>query len=143
MERFAATFGSLVILAVLAGGLTEATMALGGRGSLANDILLRPLNLGGTPSPTATPKPTASPTPSPTPTATPAPTPVPTVAVPTATTNSYPIVHMRAGKSASTAVITDLNGGTLVQLLSDSDAQWQQVRYNGLVGYIFKQYLTY
>ncbi len=114
-------------------------MALGGRGSLANDILLRPLNLGGTPSPTVTPKPTASPTP----TATPAPTPVPTVAVPTATTNSYPIVHMRAGKSASTGVITDINGGTLVQLLPDSDSQWQQVRYNGLSGYIFKLYLTY
>jgi len=141
VERLAATFGSLVILAVLAGGLTEATMALGGRGSLANDILLRPLKLGASPSvsPSTTPKPTVSATPSPTPVATPAPTP----AVPTATTNSYPIVHMRVGKSASTAIVTDLNGGTVVQLLSDSDAQWQQVRYNGFTGYIYKIYLTY
>jgi uncharacterized protein YgiM (DUF1202 family) len=50
---------------------------------------------------------------------------------------------MRAGKSTSTAILMDLNGGTAVQLLSDSDAQWQQVQYNGLTGYIFKTYLAY
>jgi hypothetical protein len=50
---------------------------------------------------------------------------------------------LRAGMSTSTAILTDLNGGTVVQLLSDSDAQWQQVRYNGQTGYIFKTYLIY
>ena len=111
-------------------------MALGGRGSLANDILMRP-QTSATPSPVVSPKPTPTQTPTPTP----APTPVPTAMVPTATTNSF--VHMRAGKSTSTAIITDLNGGTVVQLLTDSDTQWQQVRYNGFTGYVFKQYLTY
>ena len=139
MQRVAATFGALAILALLAGGLTEATMALGGRGSLANDILMRPHNSGNATSSVVSPKPTASPTP--TPIATPAPTPIPVVAGPTATTNSF--VHMRAGKSTSTAIITDLNGGTVVQLLTDSDSQWQQVHYNGFTGYVFKQYLTY
>lgn len=121
-------------------------MALGGRGGLTNDNLLRPLNLGATPLSSATPSvsPKPTPSPSPTPAATVAPTPVPTVAVaPTATTNSYPIVHMRASKSLYASVVMDINGGSVVQLLPDSDASWQQVKYNGLTGYIFKQYLTY
>jgi len=141
MERVVATFGGVLVLALLAGGLTEATMALGHRGSLANDTALRPLtHTTAKPSPTvsATPKPSA--TPAPTATPTPAPTATP-VAAAVATTNSF--VHMRAGKSTSTAILTDLNGGTQVQLLPDSDAQWQQVRYNNLTGYIFKTYLTY
>jgi uncharacterized protein YgiM (DUF1202 family) len=50
---------------------------------------------------------------------------------------------MRAGKSTSFAILLDLNGGSTVELLSDSDAQWQQVRYNGQTGYIFKTYLVY
>jgi uncharacterized protein YgiM (DUF1202 family) len=66
---------------------------------------------------------------------------VATPAVRTAVTNSF--VHLRAGKSIYTAILTDLNAGTRVQVLPDSDAQWQQVRYNGLTGYIFKLYLTY
>ena len=140
MGRVIVTFSGVLVLALLAGGLTEGTMALGHRGSLADDVLLRP-HKSAKASPT--PKPTVAPTPKPTPGAvsTPVPTPVPTPATATATTNSF--VHLRAGKSTSTAILTDLNGGTVVQLLSDSDAQWQQVRYNGLTGYIFKTYLTY
>ena len=146
MGRVAATFGGVLVLALLAGGLTEATMALGGRGRLSNDALLRPLHQGAkstvTPTPSVTPQATATPTPTvkPTPAATPAPTPTP-AASKKATTNAF--VHMRAGKSTSTAILVDLNGGTVVELLSDSDAQWQQVRYNGLTGYIFKTYLVY
>jgi uncharacterized protein YgiM (DUF1202 family) len=115
-------------------------MALGHNGSLTNDVLLRP-----SPSATAkpTPKPTVSVTPTvtPTPLVTPQPKATPTPAAATATTNSF--VHLRAGKSTSTAILTDLNGGTVVTLLPDSDSQWQQVQYNGLTGYIFKTYLTY
>jgi|SRR6185369_15518940 len=137
MERVVATFGGVVVLALLAGGFTEATMALGHRGSLANDILLRPSVKAVKPTPTVAP---VTPTATPKPTVAPAtPTPAPVVA--TATTNSF--VHMRAGKSTSTAILTDLNGGTVVELLPDSDAQWQQARYNGFSGYIFKTYLTY
>ncbi len=142
MGRVVATFGGVLVLALLAGGLTEATMALGHRGSLANDTLLRPR--GTTVKPAATPAPTSTTVvrPSATPVATASPTLTATpVTGPTATTNSF--VHLRAGKSTSTAILTDLDGGTVVQLLSDSDAQWQQVRYNGLTGYIFKTYLQY
>ena len=145
MGRAFATFGGVMVLALLAGGLTEATMALGHNGSLSNDALLRPYR-----SPVATPKPTVVATatpfvaPTPTPLATPVPTasPAPT-ATPSATATTNSFVHMRAGKSTSTAILTDLNGGAVVQLLPDQDAQWQQVRYNGLTGYIFKTYLVY
>jgi uncharacterized protein YgiM (DUF1202 family) len=141
MQRVVATIGGVLVLALIAGGLAEATIASGHRGSLANDILLRPA---------ASSKKVAAPIPTP-PTVglvvTPKPTPsqaattTPTPAVPTATTSSF--VHMRAGESTSTAVIVDLNGGTTVQLLPDSNSQWQQVEYSGQTGYIFKTYLIY
>jgi uncharacterized protein YgiM (DUF1202 family) len=129
----------VLLLALLAGGLTEATLAVGHLGGIADDTASRPaakpkavVSAGPTPSATAMP------------TVTPAPTPDPQAATPAgkvAVTNSF--VHLRAGKSIYTNILTDLNAGTTVQLLPDSDAQWQQVQYNGLTGYIFKIYLTY
>ncbi len=127
-------------MGAVAAGLTEATMAQGGFGSLANDILLRPVQSPATAKPALTkpPTPTAAPSPSATPPPSVSPAEKPG---PSATTNSF--VHLRAGKSTSAAIIIDLSSGTVVQLLPDSDAQWQQVRYNGANGYIFKTYLTY
>jgi hypothetical protein len=140
VEKFAATFGGVLVLALLAGGLTEATLALGPRGDLANDNLLR--GLRNTPAPVAaTVTPSATPTPTPVATATPTPTPAATPAGPTVTTVSF--VRMRAGKSTSTSVLAELNGGTVLQELPDSDAQWQQVKYGTLTGYVFKAYLSY
>lgn len=139
MGRLAATFGGILVLGLVAGAFTEATFALGHLGSLSNDTLLRPVkSIVPTPirTPTPTPMPTSVLVPRPTTVATPAP-----VATPTATTNAF--VHLRASKSTSSAILTDLNGGTVVGLLSDSDAQWQQVSYNGLNGYIYKTYLAY
>ncbi len=136
------TVCGVLVLALVAIGLTEATLALGRTNRTADDVLLRPLGLSSspTPSPSPTPTPTATPVATPVATPTPAPTPTP-VAGPRATTNAF--VHMRAGKSTSSAILIDLNGGTVVALLPDADSQWQQVRYNGLVGYIFKAYLAY
>lgn len=141
MQRVAVTAGGIIVLVLVAAGLTEATLALGHRGSLANDVLLRPLGLAPA-SPTPVPAATASPKPSasPTPVATPVPTPAP-IAGPKATTNGF--VHLRGGKGVTFPILIDLNAGTVVSLLSDSDSQWQQVNYNGTVGYIFKSYLTY
>lgn len=68
-------------------------------------------------------------------TATPAP------AASTATTSSF--VHLRAAKSTSSAIITDLNAGTVVQLREDADATWQGVTYQGKSGYIYRAYLQY
>jgi uncharacterized protein YgiM (DUF1202 family) len=136
LGRVTAILSGILLLALLAGGLTEAALAIGHRGSLVDDVRLRPMV--GRPRP-ASPTPSATPSPTPVPTA--AATPVPAPTLPSATTNSF--VHMRAGKSTSTAILTDLDGGTVVQVLPDSDAQWQQVQYNGLTGYIFKSYLNF
>lgn len=59
----------------------------------------------------------------------------------TATTNSF--VHLRTAKSVSSAILTDLNAGTVVQLRSDADATWQEVTYQGKTGYIYRAYLQY
>ena len=119
------------MLALLAAGLTEATMAYGPHGRLANDSVLRPV----------TPTPSPSPSPTPTPTPTPILTPTPTPVIPTATTNGF--VHMRASNTTASAIIIDLTAGTTVELLGYRDSLWQQVRYNGYTGYLWRAYLTY
>ena len=124
--------GGVLVLALIAAGLTEATVAFGSHGRLTNSTALRPA----TPTPTPTPTPTAVPTPTPTPA--PTATPVPAR---TAITNGF--VHMRASNTTSSAILIDLNAGTRVELLAYSDNLWQQVRYNGYVGYIWKGYLAY
>ena len=87
------------------------------------------------------PKPAAHPAAKPAAAAKPA-TPTPAApAIPTATTNSF--VHLRAAKSVSSAILTDLNAGTTVQLGSDADATWQGVTYQGKSGYIYRAYLQY
>jgi hypothetical protein len=72
---------------------------------------------------------------------TPTPTPSATPAGSKAVTNSF--VHLRADKSTSSSILANLNGGTVLQLLPDSDSQWQEVSYNGITGYVFKTYLNY
>lgn len=134
MGRATAIFIGILILALLAGGLTEVALAVGGRGMLANDVLSRPKTQAKT-----TPAPSSSVTPAATPVTTPTPTPTPAAA--TAITNSF--VHLRAAASTSSNILTDLNGGTVVQLLPYVDPEWQQVQYNGFTGYIFKSYLNY
>jgi uncharacterized protein YgiM (DUF1202 family) len=119
--------------------MTEATLAIGHRGSINDDTKERPVSTAkATVTPKATPKPSAAATPVSTPTPTPAATPTPG---PTVTTNAF--VHMRADKSTSSAIIANLDGGTVLQELPDSDSQWQQVQYNGTKGYVYKTYLIY
>jgi hypothetical protein len=89
----------------------------------------------------ATPKPKPATKPAPAAAATPTPAPNPAVAANTATTSSF--VHLRAAKSTSSAIITDLNGGTVVELREDADATWQGVTYQGKTGYIYRAYLQY
>lgn len=137
MGRVVAILGGVLVLALVAAGLTEATLAMGHRGHISDDARLRPV---ATALPTTVPSPSPSAAATPTPTSTPTPTATP-AAAPTATTNSF--VHLRAGKSTATPILVDLDGGTVVTLLPDSNAQWQQVNYNGVVGYIFKSYLAY
>ncbi len=138
MRRIVFTVIGILSLSLVAAGLTEATLALGHRGHLHDDRHARP---GATPKPSVTP--TLTPTPNASPTSTPVPTtaPAPTPAARTAVTNGF--VRMRAGASTSTAIVVELNGGTVVTLGTYSDSQWQQVQYNGLNGYIFKSYLNF
>jgi SH3 domain-containing protein len=139
MSRFAASMVGGLILAILAAGLAEATLAVGQRGSLSNDIGLRPFAKAASPTPrlSATPKPSPQVTPS----ATPTPSPSASPAAPTATTVAF--VHLRAAASTSSEILANLNGSTTVTILSGGDTDWQEVEWNGLTGFIFKSYLSY
>jgi len=140
MSRFIASMVGGLILAILAAGLTEATLAIGQRGSLSNDTSLRPAAGVAHHAVPPTPAPKSSaPTPAGTPT--PAPTPSPTPAVPTATTSSF--VHLRAQPSTSSQILANLNGGTVVELLGGGTSQWQEVEWNGVIGFVYESYLTY
>ena len=67
--------------------------------------------------------------------------PAPAPVVRTATTKSF--VRFRAGRSTSSAVLAELQGGTVVTLGDYVDSKWQQASYNGQTGYIAKVYLQY
>lgn len=71
-----------------------------------------------------------------------APTPlaeIPAPVVKTGITVSY--VNVRSGKSTSTAIVANLEAGTVVELRDGSNSTWQAVTYQGKPGYIFKEYL--
>lgn len=67
--------------------------------------------------------------------------PAPAPVVRTATTKSF--VRFRAARSTSSAVLAELQGGTVVTLEDYVDSKWQQATYNGQTGYIAKVYLQY
>ncbi len=136
MSRWAASLVGALILAIMAAGLAEVTLAVGQRGSLSNDTDSQPIAGMASPSHQPTPRVTPSATPSPTPTPSPS-----ASSAPTATTNAF--VHLRAQPSTSSQILVSLNGDTVVQLLSGGNADWQEVEYHGLTGYIFTSYLSY
>jgi hypothetical protein len=133
MGRVVETLGGVLILGLLAGIATEATIANGHVGSISNDALLRPVSHMHV-------IPTATPIPSPAPIVSASVTPIVAPKI-TATTNAF--VHLRASNSTASSIVADLSGGSIVQILPISDAQWQQVSFNGQTGYIFKTYLVY
>jgi hypothetical protein len=118
----------VLVITLMAAGLTELTLAHGGRLSAIDGVA---------PAPSHTPTPTPTPSPSATATPTPSATPTPRTAV----TNGF--VHLRAAASTSSAIVANLDGGTTVQLGSYVDSQWQGVVVNGQSGYIFRSYLNY
>ena len=77
------------------------------------------------------------------PAATPAPAPAAATAPAAKTATTVSFVHVRAGKSTSTSILFNLDGGAVVTLRDDSDPTWQGVTYNGQDGYIYKSYLQY
>jgi uncharacterized protein YgiM (DUF1202 family) len=137
MGRAVATLSGVLILALMAAGLTEATLALGHRGNITDDTAERPqASPASVMTPDATPKstPFASPVAEASPSAMSPPTPSLE-----GTTNAF--VHMRASESTSSAILFNLNSGTEVQILAGGNAQWQEVEYDGTSGYVFKTYL--
>lgn len=125
MIRVLAIIFGITVLALLASGLTEASLVLGHKQMTS----IEPTHI-------------ASPVPTP-----PVPTPPvlpPVVAAPvtpTATVNAF--VHMRADRSTSSAIVTDLNAGAAVQYAKIDDGLWQAVTYQGQSGYVYKSYLNY
>ena len=103
-----------------------------------------------TAAPTANPteKPTAQPSATPAATPTSAPTSAPTAkptAAPaplTATVNVSTRLNMRRTPSTSGALVTQLNAGVTVTVLSQSNG-WAEVQYGSYHGYVSAQYLKY
>ena len=144
MQRAGFVFIGILMLSLIATGLSEATLMLGHRGALSDEHVARVMK---TPLATVRPVPSLAPTPSVTASMTATAVPTPTAAPqavpsgPTATTVSF--VHMRAGASTATAIVTDLNAGTVVSLGKYVDSQWQQVSYGSFEGYVYRAYLRY
>lgn len=115
------------------------------------------------PAPTATTQPTATPVPTTVPTNTPTalptmtetavPTPTPTAtatitptSLPTARINSTFGLNLRATPSTTAPILARLDDQTVVVLLGDpqtsSDITWQQISFNGLVGWVSQEFLV-
>jgi uncharacterized protein YgiM (DUF1202 family) len=137
MQRIIFIMMGLSVISLGAASLTEATLAYGGRNS-AHDghsqYLVHPVS-------SATPQPTTALPSPPAVAVTPASTPVPASTRPSATTNAF--VHLRASASTNSAIIANLDGGSIVTLEAYSDQSWQEVSVNGQTGYIYKSYLIY
>jgi hypothetical protein len=135
MNRWSSLLLTAVFCLIMAGGATSITLAHAGSKRTAAVHQL----------PSASPTPSATPLPSSTPSATPTPTPVATpLSTPTqrtAVTNGF--VHMRVGKSTSSAIVVDLQAGSTVVLGSDETSLWQESTFGSYHGYIWKSYLNY
>ena len=83
------------------------------------------------------PTPSPSVLPSPTPTA----TPTPILSYPKAVTNGF--VHLRAQPTTSSAILVNLQAGSVVELTGAAQGSWQPVFYQGTTGYIYTSYLNY
>lgn len=132
MNRWSANLLTITFCLILAGLGTKLAFAQAEQRQLAAQPK---------PTPTATPTPTPMPTPTSTPTPTPTATPVPTPVQRTATTIDY--VRMRAAKSTSSAVVTELQGGSVLILGPDETSLWQEAYYGQYHGYVWKGYLRY
>jgi uncharacterized protein YgiM (DUF1202 family) len=134
MTRILATVFGITVLALLASGLAEASLALNSPQTTSPEPAVKATVV----SPKVVQK--VTPATTPTPASTPTPTPA-TPTVPTATVNGF--VHMRASATTSSAILLDLNAGNVVQYSSVDAGLWQAVTYHGQAGYVYKSYLNY
>ena len=133
--RSLAVFFGVILLSAFGLGATKLSLAIGHPVKApAHKAVNTPV-----PSRSATPKPSVSASPAAAPSAAPSSSPAPNL--PTAVTNGF--VHMRAGTSTSTAIVANLNAGTVVYLTGKAIGLWQPALYQGLNGYIYTPYLNY
>jgi len=136
MIRITSIVFGILVLALIASGLTEAALVIG----RPQAVLVEP-TVPAAPKP-VTPKPVVPVPVEPAPAApAPAPTPTPAATLPTATINGY--VHMRADRSTASAIIADLYAGYIVSYHQVDAGLWQFVTYQGQNGYVYKTYLNY
>jgi class 3 adenylate cyclase len=121
----------ILVLSGFGAGATELSLAMGQPADAPLEHSAAKPSLSVKPSPSATPITAASPSP----------TASPTPNLPTAVTNGF--VHMRAGTSTGTAIVANLNAGSIVYLTGQAIGIWQPVIYQGLNGYIYTPYLNY
>jgi hypothetical protein len=124
MGRLIATSIGVVCIAALAAGTTDLALIHAKPKVVAARVVARHA--------LTTPTPSATPTLTPTPSATPA---------PTVTTNGF--VHLRAQPTTASTDLADLQQGTVLIIEPYVDASWQEVSYNGIIGYVYRAYLTY
>jgi uncharacterized protein YgiM (DUF1202 family) len=115
------------MLALIATGLTEASLALGKTQTTSPE----PAHKVTTPAvKTTTVKPVAPISAAPT-------APV----LPTATVNGF--VHMRSSPTTSASIIIDLNAGDVVSYSKVDPGPWQSIIYQGTYGYVYNTYLNF
>jgi len=134
MIRITSIVFGILVLALIASGLTEAALVIG----RPQAVLVEP-TVPAAPKP-VTPKPVVPVPVEPAPAA-PAPAPTPAATLPTATINGY--VHMRADRSTASAIIGDLYAGYAVNYQQVDAGLWQFVTYQGQNGFVYKTYLNY
>ena len=134
MTRVLSIIFGIVVLALVATGLTEAAMAFGQHQSTSPEPTTKKTVV-------VTPKAVTTVTTTPAPVATPASAAPAAPTQPTATVNGF--VHMRSSATTDSSIIYNLNAGDVVSYDSVDDGLWQAVVYQGSPGYIYKSYLNY
>ena len=140
MGRILISTFAVLVIAAFSGVAAESSLVLAGRQTTSHETAVSPTTT------TTAPKPVVPVAPSPEPVSTPAPisTPAPVIAAPSTTTATITgYVHMRADRSTASAVLVDLYSGYIVSYTTVDSGLWQAVSYNGISGYVFKDYLTY
>jgi hypothetical protein len=132
VTRTLATVFGITVLALLASGLTEASLALGSRQTISPEPMQKIAVVSPKVITTVKPPPAAL---------VPAPAVPATPAQLSATVNGF--VHLRSAATTSSPILVDLNAGNVVQYTAVDSGLWQAVTYQGQSGYVYKSYLNY
>jgi hypothetical protein len=144
MGRLLASTFAILVIAVLSGVAAESSLVLAGRQSTSHEVVPRATTVNHQ---VVIPIPVVSaPVSIPPPVTTPIVVPAPTQSAPVtsgykASINGF--VHMRADRSATSAIITNLYAGYIVHYSAIDSGKWQAITYNGQPGFVYKDYISY